>query len=72
MLKGHYANVFAITSQERDVVVDFFSHVNVGNQPAQLVSRVFLNHFTARELIELLQKNLENWEKMRYEQTGQK
>ncbi len=69
-LQGRYANAFSITSQERDVVIDFFSHVNVGGQPAQLVSRIFLNHFTTRELINLLQQNLQNWEKMRYEKPG--
>ncbi len=66
-MKGRYANAFSVTSQERDVAVDFFSHVNNNGQPAQLVSRVFLNHFTARDLISTLKKTLEQWEKMRYE-----
>ena len=70
-LKGRYANAFSITSQERDVAIDFFSHVNTAGQPAQLVSRVFLNHIMARDLITTLQNTLAQWEKMRYE-GGQK
>jgi hypothetical protein len=66
-LKGRYANAFSVTSQERDVVIDFLSHVNNGTQPAQLVSRVFLNHFAAKSLIETLHRTIEQWEKMRYE-----
>ncbi len=66
-LKGRYANAFSITSQERDVVIDFLSHVNTASQPAQLVSRIFLNHFTAKALIETLHRTLEQWEKARYE-----
>ena len=70
-LKGRYANAFSITSQERDVVIDFLSHVNTAGQPAQLVSRVFLNHFTAQALIRTLQQTIEQWEKVRYD-GGQK
>ncbi len=66
-LKGRYANAFSITSQERDVAIDFFSHVSSAGQPTQLVSRIFLNHFTARDLINMLQQTLQQWEKMRYE-----
>ncbi|MBI5655199.1 DUF3467 domain-containing protein [Candidatus Uhrbacteria bacterium] len=66
-LKGRYANAFSITSQERDVAIDFFSHVNAANQPAQLVGRIFLNHFTARDLIKMLDQTLTQWEKVRYE-----
>lgn len=66
-LKGRYANAFSVTSQERDVAVDFFSHVNSAGQPAQLVARVFLNRFTAQELVGVLQKTIEQWEKIRYE-----
>jgi len=68
-LKGRYANAFSITSQERDVAIDFFSHVNNTGQPAQLVSRIFLNHFTARDLINMLQQTLAQWEKIRYERS---
>ncbi len=68
VLKGHYANAFSVTSQERDVVIDFLSHVNAhGVNQAQLVSRIFMNHFAARDLIATLQKTLEQWEKLRYE-----
>lgn len=67
-MQGRYANAVSVTSQEREVVLDFMSHVNVGGQPqAALVSRLFLNHFTARELVELIQKTLGEWEKKRYE-----
>jgi len=66
-MKGRYANAFSVTSQERDVAIDFFSHVNIAGQPAQLVSRIFLNHFTARELIQMMQQTLTQWEKARYE-----
>jgi hypothetical protein len=72
VLKGHYANAFSVTSQERDVVIDFLSHVNMkGNNSAQLVSRIFLNHFSAKSLIETLKNTIEQWEKMRYENGGQ-
>lgn len=67
-MKGNYANIVAVTSQERDVVIDFLAHTRVGDQQqAQLVSRIFLNHFTAKELAEVIQKTLTEWEKMRYE-----
>jgi len=67
-LKGRYANAMSVTSQERDVVIDFMSHVNAhGVNQAQLVARIFMDHFTARDLIITLQKTLEQWEKLRYE-----
>jgi hypothetical protein len=67
-MKGSYANIVSVTSQERDVVIDFLAHTRVGDQQqAQLVSRIFLNHFTAKELAEVIQKTLTEWEKMRYE-----
>lgn len=70
ILQGRYANALSVTSQERDVVIDFMSHVNVnGVNQAQLVSRIFLNHFTAKDLIATLQQTLQQWEKMRYEGT---
>lgn len=73
VLKGRYANAMSVTSQERDVVIDFLSHVNAhGNNQAQLVSRIFMDHFTARDLIATLQKTLEQWEKLRYENPPQK
>ncbi len=68
LLSGRYANAISVTSQERDVVIDFLSHINAhGMNQAQLVARVFLNHFTAKDLIATLQKTLEQWEKMKYE-----
>ncbi|MCE9586361.1 DUF3467 domain-containing protein [Candidatus Uhrbacteria bacterium] len=67
-MKGNYANIVAVTSQERDVVIDFLAHTRVGDQQqAQLVSRIFLNHFTAKELAEVIQKTLAEYEKLRYE-----
>jgi hypothetical protein len=67
-LKGSYANIVSVTSQERDVVIDFLAHTRIGDQQqAQLVSRVFLNHFTAKELAEIINKTLAEWEKLRYE-----
>ena len=68
ILQGRYANAFSVTSQERDVVIDFLSHVNAhGVNQAQLVSRIFLNRFTAQDLIAALQQNMAEWEKLRYE-----
>jgi len=68
ILQGRYANAFSVTSQERDVVIDFLSHVNAhGVNQAQLVSRIFMNRFTAQDLITALQQNMAQWEKMRYE-----
>lgn len=68
ILQGRYANLCAVTSQERDVVLDFMSVVGMnGKNEGQLISRVFLNHFTARELITTLQNTIAQWEKMRYE-----
>lgn len=67
-VKGRYANIVSVTSQERDVVIDFLAHTRIGDQQqAQLVSRMYLNHFTAKELAEVIQKTLAEWEKMRYE-----
>ncbi|MFA5935243.1 MAG: DUF3467 domain-containing protein [Patescibacteria group bacterium] len=67
-LKGRYANAFVVTSQERDVVIDFISSVNAhGQQTAALVSRMFLNRFTVDDLITALQQNKKQWEEMRYE-----
>ena len=71
-LQGKYANLCVVTSQERDVVLDFVSVVGMnGKNEGQLVSRIFLNRFTAQDLIATLQKTMEQWEKMRYEQNGQ-
>jgi len=67
-MKGNYANIVSVTSQERDVVIDFLAHSRMGDQQqAQLVSRIFLNHFTAKELAEVIQKTLAEWERVRYE-----
>ncbi len=67
-LKGQYSNVVMVSSQEREVVLDFLAVTGTGEaQHRQLQSRIFLNHFTARELVQAIQTNLANWEKMRYE-----
>lgn len=68
VLKGHYANAFMVTSQERDVVIDFVSTVNSnGQHNGSLVSRIFMNRFTVDDLITTLQENKKRWEQMRYE-----
>jgi len=64
VIQGKYSNVVGVRSQEREVVLDF---INVVNNEGQLVSRVFLNRFTAQELVNALQTNLAEWEKVRYE-----
>jgi len=67
-LAGRYANIVSVTSQEREVIIDFLARVKSGGvDQASLVSRVFLNRFTAQELIDVLKRTLEQWEKMRYE-----
>lgn len=72
-IKGRYANIVSVTSQERDVVIDFLAHTSNAEHPeSQLVSRVYLNHFTARELSEIIQKALTEWEKKRYEVSEKK
>lgn len=63
-LRGSYASNFLITSQEREVVIDFLSRMRNDHH---LVSRIVLNHSTARELSDLLRQNLEQWQKLRYE-----
>lgn len=72
-LMGRYANAISVTSQERDVVIDFLAHVRVSaeNNQAALVSRIFLDHFTARDLINVLTNTLKQWEEMRYNQKGE-
>ncbi len=73
-MMGRYANAISVTSQERDVVIDFLAHVRMSaeNNQAQLVSRVFLNRFTAQDLINVLQNTLKQWEEMRYNQGDKK
>lgn len=67
-LQGRYANIVSVTSQERDVIIDFLAQGRAGDTPqAQLVSRIYLNHFTAKELADIIQKTLTEWEKVRYE-----
>lgn len=70
---GRYANFVGVTSQERDVVIDFASVVKIGTGPAQgqLVSRIFLNRFVAQDLLNVLKANMEQWEKLKYDQTNQ-
>jgi hypothetical protein len=67
--KGRYANLVSVTAQERDVVIDFISGVRVGTNPpqGQLVSRIFMNRFSARELARLLSEIEARWERTRYE-----
>ncbi len=66
-IRGNYANVVQITAQERDIVLDFVSQVNVGGHvTSSLVSRVFLNHFVARDLAALLNGVIAKWEERKY------
>jgi len=68
--QGRYANMVSVTAQSRDIVLDFYSLVQKGDDynKGELVSRVFLNHFTAQELIQLLEKVRKSWEDMKYNQ----
>ncbi len=64
MLRGNYANIVSVTSQEREVVIDFINRVG---SEGQLVGRMILNRFTAQELVQVLQQTMQQWEKMKYE-----
>lgn len=67
-LRGAYANIARVTVQERDVVIDFANTLNSGGKRnTTLVSRMFLNHFTAREVAEAIQAGLRQWEDVRFE-----
>lgn len=68
--RGHYANMVSVTAQNRDIVLDFYAHVRKGDEfnKGELVSRVFLNHFTAQELVQLLEQVRKGWEDMKYNQ----
>jgi hypothetical protein len=66
-IRGAYANAIQITAQERDVVLDFISSVNINGQTtSSLVSRVFLNHFVAKDLANLLNGVIAKWEERKY------
>lgn len=69
LAQGRYANIVSVTAQEREVVIDFLAVVKTGKaEPqGQLVSRIFLNRFTARELSDLLKAVEQNWEKQRFD-----
>ncbi len=65
--QGKYANIVSVTAQERDISIDFISAVNISGQfQGQLVARIFLNRFTAKELSQLIQAAEQGWEKRRY------
>lgn len=66
--QGRYANMVSVTAQNRDIVLDFYSLVQKGNEysKGELVSRVFLNHFTAQELVQLLEQVRKSWEDLKY------
>lgn len=70
--RGSYANMVSVTAQNRDIVLDFYSLVQKGEEysKGELVSRVFLNHFTAQELVNLLEKVRKSWEDMKYNQVN--
>ncbi len=66
-LRGNYANAIQITVQDRDIVLDFISSVNVnGHVTSSLASRVFLNHFVAKDLAKLLNGVIAKWEESKY------
>lgn len=66
-LRGNYANALQVTAQDRDVVIDFISSVNVnGSMTASLVSRIFLNHHVAKDLATILNGVLVKWEERKY------
>jgi hypothetical protein len=72
-LRGVYANAFQLTAQERDVVLDFISTVNVNGQvTSSLVSRIFLNHHVAKDLANLLNGVIGKWEEKRYSMPPEK
>jgi hypothetical protein len=66
-LRGNYANALQITVQDRDIVLDFISSVNVnGHVTSSLASRIFLNHFVAKDLARLLNGVIAKWEENKY------
>jgi len=68
LARGRYSNIVSVTAQEREIVIDFMAVVKAGKEPqGQLVSRIFLNRFTARELSDLIRGVEENWEKQRFD-----
>lgn len=68
LAQGRYANIVSVTAQEREIVIDFMAVVKAGKEPqGQLVSRIFLNRFTARELSDLIRGVEQNWEKRRFD-----
>ena len=65
--QGRYANIISVTAQERDICIDFISLLaNGAEAQGQLVARIFLNRFTARELSDLIKVAENNWEQKRY------
>ena len=68
LAQGRYANIVSVTAQDREIVIDFIALIKTGKEAqGQLVSRVFLNRFTARELSDLIRGVEENWEKQRFD-----
>ena len=66
-LRGNYANALQITVQDRDIVLDFISSVNVnGHVTSSLASRIFLHHFVAKDLARLLNGVIAKWEENKY------
>jgi Protein of unknown function (DUF3467) len=66
-IRGNYANALQITVQDRDIVLDFISSVNIrGQVTSSLASRVFLNHFVAKELANMLNGVIAKWEEHKY------
>jgi len=66
-IRGNYANRVQIMAQEREVILDFISSVNInGRVTSSLVSRLFLNHFVAKDLANLLNDIIAEWEERKY------
>ncbi len=66
-IRGNYANAIQVTAQDRDVVLDFISTVNVsGHVTSALASRIFLNHHVAKDLARVLTGVIAKWEENKY------
>jgi hypothetical protein len=66
-IRGNYANAVQVTAQERDVVLDFISSVNInGHTTSSLASRIFLNHHVAKDLARVLNGVIAKWEENKY------
>lgn len=66
-LKGRYANRVNAVFLEKEIVLDFISEAPIGNLVSQtLVSRMFIHHHMADNLIELLSSLKKQWEEEKF------